>query len=138
VLKPGGRFAAMVFSSIEKNPYRAGPQAIASRLAGRPFPPPGPGQWALNDPSTLEGAFRQAGFQAVEVRAVPFAYRFPSLADALRNMEAAQPLFTSLVDRLDEAARRAAWTEIEQSLQRFVGEDEFAGPAEALVVAGAA
>src|SRR3712207_3862857 len=38
VLKPGGRFAAVVFSAVERNPFRAAPQAIASRLAGRPFP----------------------------------------------------------------------------------------------------
>ena len=47
VLKPGGRFAAAVFSAIERNSFRASPQAIASRLAGKPFPAPGPGQWAL-------------------------------------------------------------------------------------------
>lgn len=138
VLKPDGRFAAAVFSAIERNPYRAGPQAIASRLVGRPFPPPGPGQWALNDPSTLGGAFRQAGFRAVEVRTVPFAYQFPSLADALRNLEAAQPLLTSLLNELDEAARTAAWAEIERSLQQFVGAEGFAGPSEALVAAGVA
>ena len=86
-LKPGGRFAAVVFSAVEKNPFRAVPQAIASRLAGRPFPEPGPGQWALNDPATLRDAFQRAGFTAVDVRIVPFVYRFPSLRDALLNGE---------------------------------------------------
>jgi ubiquinone/menaquinone biosynthesis C-methylase UbiE len=138
VLKPGGRFAAAVFSAVEKNPYRAGPQAIASRLAGRPFPEPGPGQWALNDPATLAGAFRQAGFRDVEARPVPFVYQFPSLADAVRNLEEAQPLLVKLLDELSEADRATAWAEIERSLQPFVGDDGFAGPSEALIAAGAA
>jgi ubiquinone/menaquinone biosynthesis C-methylase UbiE len=138
VLKPGGRLAAMVFSAVERNPYRAAPQAIASRLAGRPFPEPGPGQWALNDPDTLADAYRRAGFREVEVRTVPFAYRFPSLADALRNLEEAQPLFVKLLDELGEADRAAAWAEIERTLRSYVTRDGFEGPSEALIAAGTA
>jgi SAM-dependent methyltransferase len=138
VVKPGCRFAAMVFSSIEKNPFRAGPQAIASRLAGRPFPEPGPGQWALNDPATLADAFQQAGFRDVEVRPVPFVYRFASLGDTLVNLKEAQPQLKKLLDLLGDADRAAAWVEIERSLLPFVGEDGLAGPGEALVAAGVA
>jgi ubiquinone/menaquinone biosynthesis C-methylase UbiE len=138
VLKPGGRFAAVVFSAVGRNPYRAGPQAIASRLAGRPFPEAGPGQWALNDPATLADAFQRAGFRDVDVRPVPFVYQFPSLPDALRNLEEAQPLLVKLLDELTEADRATAWAEIERSLQPFVGDDGFAGPSEALIAAGVA
>ncbi len=138
VLKPGRRFAAVIFSAVEKNRFRAGPQAIASRLAGRPFPEPGPGQWALNDPATLADALQQAGFRDVEVRAVPFVYRFPSLADTLRNLKDAQPPLTRLLDQLSDADRAVAWTEIERSLRPFLTEDGLAGPAEALVAAGVA
>ena len=138
VVKPGCRFAAVVFSSVERNPFRAGPQAIVSRLAGRPFPEPGPGQWALNDPTTLADAFQQAGFRDVEVRAVPFVYRFPTLADTLRNLKEAQPPLKTLLDKLVDADRAAAWTEIERSLLLFVSKGELAGPAEALVAAGVA
>jgi SAM-dependent methyltransferase len=138
VLKPGGRFVAVVFSAVEKNPFRAAPSAIASRLAGRQFPEPGPGQWALNDPATLSGALQQAGFREVSVRPVPFVYRFPSLGDALRNVEEAQPLFVKLLDELSEGNRAAAWAEIERTLLPFVGPDGFAAPSEALVAAGTA
>ena len=138
VLKPGGRLAAAVFSAVEKNPFRAAPQAIASRLAGRPFPEPGPGQWALNDPTTLRNAFLQAGFREVDVRPVPFVYRFPSLVDALRNLEEAQPLLAKLLDELSEADRATAWAEIERILQPFVGPDGFEAPNEALIAAGTA
>ena len=69
---------------------------------------------------------------------MPFVYRFPSLADALRNLEEAQPLLVKLLDELSEADRATAWAEIEQSLQRFVGADGFAGPSEALIAVGVA
>ena len=138
VLKPGGRFAAVVFSSVERNTFRAVPQAIASRLAGRRFPEPGPGQWALNDPTILENAFRQASFQGVSVRPVPFVYHFPSLKEAMHNVESAQPLFVKLMSELSESDQAAARAEIEQTLQQFVRPDGFLAPSEALVAVGTA
>jgi len=138
VLKPGGRFSAVVFSAVDRNVFRASPQAIASRLAGKPFPEPGPGQWALNDPVTLRAAVEQAGFRDVSVRPVPFVYRFQSLADALRNLEEAQPPFVKLLNELNENDRTIAWAEIRQTLQVFVGPEEFAAPSEALLVVGVA
>lgn len=138
VLKHGGRFAAVVFSAVERNPFRSAPHAIASRLAGKQFPESGPGQWALNDATTLRDAFQQAGFRDVDVRPVPFVYRFPSLADALRNLEEAQPLLVKLLGELSEDDRAAAWAEINQTLQPFVGPDGFAAPSEALIVVGVA
>ena len=138
VLKPGGRFAAVVFSAVERNPFRAAPQAIASRLAGRQFPEPGPGVWALNDPTTLRDPFQQAGFRDVDVRPVPFVYRFPSLADARQNLEEAQPPLVKLLNELSEDDRASAWAEISRTLQPFVGPDGFAAPSEALLVVGVA
>jgi SAM-dependent methyltransferase len=138
VLKPGGRFAAVVFSSVERNPFRAAPQAIASRMAGRPFPAPGPGQWALNDPATLLAAFRQAGFLEVEVRPAPMAYRFTSLDDALRNLEESQPPLMQLLATLSESDRTRTWAEIRQTLQSFAGPDGFEAPSEGLIASGLA
>lgn len=138
VLKPGGRFSAVVYSAVERNPYRAGPQAIASRLAGRQFPEPGPGQWALNDPTTLADAYRRAGFREVEVRTTTLTWHFPSLEDARRNLEEAQPLFVKLLAELSEDDRATAWAEIDRTLQPFVGQDGFAAPSEVLIAAGAA
>ncbi len=135
-LKSGGRFVAVVFSAVERNPFRAAPQAIASRLAGKQFPESGPGQWSLNDPTTPRDAFQRAGFRDVDVRPVPFVYRFPSLADALRNLEEAQPLLVKLLDELSEDDRTTTWAEINQTLQPFVGPDGFAAPSEALIVVG--
>ena len=138
VLKPGGRFAAVVFSAVERNAFRAAPQAIASRLASRSFPEPGPGQWALNDPATLMSELQRAGFREVAVRAVPFVYRCATLADVLRNLRESQPPLMRLLDQLGEADRATAWAEIERTFAAYAEPDGFAGPAEALVAVGAA
>ena len=138
VLKPGGRIAAMTWSVTEHNPYRADPQAIACRLAGRPFPEPGPGQWALRDAAALAAAFRQAGFREVDVQPVPVIWRFPSLEDALRNLEEAQPQIIRLLGELNETARAVARAEIRQVIEPFSGPDGFEAPGEALIAAGTA
>ena len=138
VLKPGGRFAAVVFSAIERNEVRATPQAIASRMAGRSFPEPGPGQWALNDPAVLRSAFERAGFHNVDVRPVPFVSHFASQAEALRNLQESQPPLMRLLEQLNDADRDAAWAEIARALAPFAGSGGFDGPAEALIAVGAA
>ena len=125
-----------MYSAVEKNPYRAGRRP--SRVAWRADHSlkPGPGQWALNDLATLTEAFQQAGFRAVEVQVVPITWRFASLADALQNLEEAQPLFAKLMAQLSEADRATAKAEIEQMLRPFTGPDGFAAPSEALIAAG--
>ena len=69
---------------------------------------------------------------------MPFVHRLPTLADALRNLEEAQPILVKLLDELNEADRATAWAEIEQSLLPYVGDDGFAGPSEALIAVGVA
>jgi hypothetical protein len=73
----------------------------------------------------------------VDVRPVPFVYRFQSLADALRNLAEAQPPLVKLLDELSEDDRVTAWAEIERTLEPFVGPDGFAAPSEALITVGA-
>src|SRR6516165_1628225 len=58
VLKPGGRFAATVFSTPDRCPYLSLPHAVVFRL-GR-FTSPAPerfGEFRLGAPGVLEGAF---------------------------------------------------------------------------------
>ena len=138
VLKPGGRLAGMTWSVTENNPYRAIPQAIASRLAGRPFPEPGPGQWGLRDAAGLAEAFRAAGFREVEVRPVAITWRFPSLEDALKNAQDSQPQLARLLGMLGEADQAAAWAEVRQALQPYAGRAGFEAPGEALIASGVA
>jgi hypothetical protein len=85
----------------------------------------------------LREAFQRAGFIAVDVRTVPFVYRFPSLTEALSHSEE-QPQFVKLLDSLSETARVAARIELESAFQAFGGPDGFEAPSEALIAAGTA
>jgi ubiquinone/menaquinone biosynthesis C-methylase UbiE len=80
VLKPGGRFAAIVFSTPDRCPYLAIPHAIAFRVGRLATPAPQRfGEFRLGAPGILEDAYRTAGFRETSVHKVPIRRRFPSL-----------------------------------------------------------
>src|SRR5215813_14847356 len=85
VLKPGGRFAAIVFSAPGRCPYLSLPHAIVFRIGRLTSPAPERfGEFRLGAPGVLEDAFGTAGFREISVRAVPARRRFPSLAEAMQ------------------------------------------------------
>ena len=136
-LKPGGKLAAVVFSTAEKNPSMALPAAVVRRRAGRPEPAPDePGVFALGAPGRLEAVLRHAGFREVAVQAVPTRRRFASVPEAVARFKDASPLLRDLTTDLSEAEREAAWAEIEQELRRFEGSSGVELPGESLVGVG--
>jgi len=92
VLKPGGRFAAIVFSTPGRCPYLSLPHAIVFRI-GRFTSPTLErfGEFRLGAPGVLEDAFGTAGFREISVHAVPTRRRFPSLAEAISTPEGPFP-----------------------------------------------
>ncbi len=59
-LKPGGRVAAIVYSTAENNKFFSIPVSIIRRRANLPPPHPGqPGPFSLGGPSVLEETFRK-------------------------------------------------------------------------------
>ena len=72
VLKPGGRVAAIVYTTAENNKFFSLPVSIIRRRAQLPPPLPGqPGPFSLGTPGVLEEAYRQAGFRDIQTRNVP-------------------------------------------------------------------
>jgi ubiquinone/menaquinone biosynthesis C-methylase UbiE len=140
-LKPGGKLAAMVWSTAERNPFFAVPLGILQTRGLLPPPEPGqpgPGPFAIGTSDALENVFRQAGFRDVAVEPVAIRWRFPSVAatlDYLRLNVAALPRETA--DRLEGAAGEHVFAEIEQALDRFRGPNGLAVPGEALIGVGA-
>lgn len=137
-LKPGGKLAALVYSTQESNPYLALPIAIARRCGVLSSPlPDQPGHFALGDPDLLERVYREAGFLEVSVRPVPILRRFPSLADAVSNLrETPPPTLRKLMASLSDTQRDQAWTEIHLALRQFDGPAGFEVPGELLLGVG--
>lgn len=136
-LRPGGRFAAVVYSTPEKNAFFSGPVGIIRRRAQLPPPLPGqPGPFSLGGEGVLAKALQQAGFRDVEVRQVDSPVRLPSAAECARFERESFGALHQMMASLSEAERAATWQEIEAALAKFETAEGFAGPCEMLVGAG--
>ena len=70
-LRDGGRVAAIVYSTPERNPFNSIPMSIIRRRAALPPLLPGqPGPFSLGAPGVVAAAFETAGFHDVETRLV--------------------------------------------------------------------
>jgi ubiquinone/menaquinone biosynthesis C-methylase UbiE len=137
VLKPGGKFAAIVYSTAQNNAFFSSPITIIRRRAQLPPAAPGqPGPFSLGSPGVIEDAYAQAGFQEVQVRVVPAPLRLPSAAECLRFERESFGALHQMMAGLSEPEREETWREIEQELHQFEGPDGFEGPCELLVAAG--
>jgi len=136
-LKTGGRFAAVVYSTAEKNPFFSLPVGIIRRRAQLPPPLPGqPGPFSLGGEGVLAKALEQAGFRAVEVRRVESPVRLPSAAECVRFERESFGALHQMMAAMSESERAETWNEIQAALSKFETKDVFVGPCEMLVGAG--
>ena len=136
-LKPGGRFAAVVYSTPDKNPFFSIPVGIIRSRAKLPPPLPGqPGPFSLGAEGVLAKTLEQAGFRDVEVRRVDSPVRLPSAAECVRFERESFGALHQMMASLSEAERAETWQEIETALRKFETSDGFVGPCEMLVGAG--
>jgi ubiquinone/menaquinone biosynthesis C-methylase UbiE len=136
-LKAGGRFAAVVYSTPEKNPFFSLPVGIIRRRAQLPPPLPGqPGPFSLGAEGVLAKALQQAGFRAVEVRRVDSPVRLASAAECVRFERESFGALHQMMAAMSEGERTETWEEIEAALRKFETKQGFVGPCEMLVGAG--
>ena len=136
-LKAGGRFAAVVYSTPERNPFFSLPVGIIRRRAQLPPPSPGqPGPFSLGAEGVLAKALEQAGFRDVEVRRVESPVRLPSAAECVRFERESFGALHQMMAAMSERERAETWKEIEVALGRFETDQGFVGPCEMLVGAG--
>ncbi len=137
-LKPGGRIAAIVYTTAESNKFFSIPVSIIRRRAQLPPPLSGqPGPFSLGNPSVLEDLYKQAGFRNVQVKVVPAPVRMSSAAECVRfERESFGALHQMLSNISSQAERESVWDEIETELKQFEGPDGFEGPCEMLIGIG--
>jgi ubiquinone/menaquinone biosynthesis C-methylase UbiE len=139
VLRPGGRIAAIVYSTPERNSFFSIPVSIIRQAAQLPPPQPGqPGPFSLGSPGVLEEALNSAGFEDVQVDAVPAPLRLPSAAECVRFERDSFGALHQMLAGVPETDRSAVWDQIEQALRQFETDDGFIGPCELLVASAAA
>lgn len=137
-LREGGRLAAVVYSTADRNGFFSIPVGIIRRRAQLPPPEPGqPGPFSLGGPGVAEKLLAEAGFRDVRVEAVPSPVRMASAAECARFERESFGALHQMLSGLPEAERSAAWTEVEDALRQFDGPDGFTGPCEMLVISAA-
>jgi SAM-dependent methyltransferase len=139
VLRPGARFAALVFTTPANNPFMAQPMGIMLRHAGKQPPAPGqPGIFALGGEGVLEGILTGRGFADVRSKVVRAPLRLASADDALVMMQEAFGAYRAVIAELSEGARAAAWADVETCLGQFESESGFEAQFEFIIGSGAA
>jgi hypothetical protein len=137
VLVPGGRLAAVVYASPERNPIFSLLAPVAWRHAGlRRRSLRRLSVLRLGGPGVLEAAYRRTGFRAVAAHPVPIVLRLGSADECLRLVQETVVPITSVLAGAGEARRAAAWAEMGRVLARFEGPGGFAIPGEVLVGVG--
>jgi ubiquinone/menaquinone biosynthesis C-methylase UbiE len=137
-LKPGARFAALVFTTPANNPFMAQPMAILLRHAGKSPPAPGqPGIFALGGDSVLERLMQDGGLGDVKTKIVRASLALPSASDALQLMQQAAGAYRAVVADLDDAAKSNAWSEVYERLKQFEAGGGFTTELELLIGSGA-
>lgn len=137
LLRPGARFAALVFTTPANSPFLSQPMAILLRHAGKPLPKPGsPGIFALGGDGVLENLLMESGFAEIETRTVQADIVLPSAEDALHLMQEAAGAYRAVVANLDEEAKSRAWEEVHECLKQFSAEGRFETSLEAVIASG--
>jgi SAM-dependent methyltransferase len=136
-LRPGGRIAAIVYSTPDRNGFFSIPVSIIRRRAQLPPPAPGqPGPFSLGGPGVLEDALRAAGFREVGSQAVPAPLRMATAADCVRFERESFGALHQMLSGLQPPEREQAWQEIDTELTRFEDTSGFEGPCELIVAWG--
>jgi len=136
-LRPGGKVAAIVYSTAEKNPFFSLPVSIIRRRAALPPPLPGqPGPFSLDGEGVLEQAFTAAGFREVETFRVNAPVVLESAAECVRFEKESFGALHQMLSGLSPEEQAAAWEEIESSLSVYEGDGGFFGPCEMVIAVG--
>lgn len=135
-LRPGGRMAAVVFTTPAANPFMAKPMQILLHHADKAPPAPDqPGIFALGASGVLERSLREGGFADIEQRTLALPLRMNTATQTLTMMQEAFGAYRAVLSESSEDVRAAAWAEVREFLESFQTADGFLAPAEVLVAA---
>ena len=130
VVRPGGKVAALVFSTAEKNPHQGIILGVARRFGSAPLP-----LFSLGASNVLENSFKDSGLLNVTVQEVTFCRHFSSIPELIRRLKESAFL-RQPIEKLGEAEREQAWVEVEQELSQFQGPNGVEIPGEFLIAVG--
>jgi SAM-dependent methyltransferase len=139
-LKPGARFAALVWSTEEHNPWIGVQLATVREMDRMPSPPPPIVRTtSLSAPGVLGRAFDDAGFHDVRTEAVATPREFESHDEANKAMWTTSPNQAELLRDMTDDERERFRAEVERRLAAHVQPDgRCVVPGEAVLGVGTA
>lgn len=137
VLKPGGKVAAIVYSTPDKNKFFSVPVSIIRNRAKLPPPLPGqPGPFSLGAEGVIEKTFTQAGFINVKSVLVDSPLLLPAAKDCVKFEKESFGALHQMMSGLTDTEKESVWKEIEEELKKFETDNGFIGPCEMVVAVG--
>jgi ubiquinone/menaquinone biosynthesis C-methylase UbiE len=137
VLKPGGRVAAIVYSTGDKNGFFSIPVAIIRQRAKLPPPLPGqPGPFSLGAAGVVEEAFTKAGFKKARSIRIDSPVLMSSAHECVQFEKESFGALHQMLSGLSDKEKNSVWEEIEKELKKFEVNGTFAGPCEMIVAVG--
>jgi ubiquinone/menaquinone biosynthesis C-methylase UbiE len=138
-LKPGARFAALVWSTEQNNPYLGLQLEPVREMDRMPSPLPSIVRTvSLSAPGVLEHAFQAAGFRDVRVSGVATPREFPSVDEAVAAMRSSSPAASDLTRDMSQAEREQYVAELRRRVQAYaLADGRCSLPGEALLGVGA-
>jgi len=137
VLKPGGKVAAIVYSTAEENKFFSVPVSIIRNRAKLPPPLPGqPGPFSLGAEGIIDKVFSQAGFKNVRSELVDSPLLLSSAKECVQFEKESFGALHQMMSSLSDSEKESVWDEIESELRKFETENGFAGPCKMVVAVG--
>jgi SAM-dependent methyltransferase len=123
-LKPGGRIAALVWASRDRNPWMAAQVEVLNEI-GHPPPPQASVLQAvsLGEPGKLDQALAAAGFRDVQTASVAVPRSYASVSEGLEAMRATSPTQVELLRQLSDSERERYQAATQSRLAAFAAPD---------------
>ena len=136
VLRPGGRFVALVFGDPANNPCITTMMKVARKhrgLSGSVSPYTDGGLFSLAAPGRLASLLTAAGYVEVAVESLAAPFELPDAAAYVAFVRSSGSPIMEVLAPMDAKARESAWLEMEEALQKFRGDRGWLGPNELLL-----
>jgi SAM-dependent methyltransferase len=140
VLKPGGRFAFVVWGPLEANPLFAATIGPFTKHVNLPPPPPdAPTIFRFADPAILASRLTAAGFRNVSASNHDIAWPWPgSPEDAWQGIRELAAPFKKVIAAVPEDKLPAVIKEVQDKLRHFYDGKQVNLPANVGLATGAA
>ena len=139
VVRPGGRFAATVWDTVERNPWAPVLWEVLERMTDLPpARPGGPGMFSLGDPGRLSTLLSGAGFGDVRVERIPIVWRYPDFETYWLTQSALNGSLSQLLPTLPDDERDRLTAAVRDALEPFRTDDGYRAPGSALGVVATA